>query len=94
MIRSAWVDTYLQTQEMLGLKEGQGVSAEDAAVQGFRDAPAGAASQRGTVTTEEDKIEFAAFEQGTKSSTESMPPSSICTSATRKPKPSSCSTSN
>jgi methyl-accepting chemotaxis protein WspA len=31
MIRSAWVDSYLQTQEMLGLKEGQGVSAEDAA---------------------------------------------------------------
>ena len=30
MVPSAWVDTYLQTQEMLGLKEGQGFSAEEA----------------------------------------------------------------
>ena len=31
MIRSAWVDTYLQTVEMFGLKDAQGISAEDAA---------------------------------------------------------------
>ncbi|MBM6446530.1 methyl-accepting chemotaxis protein [Pseudomonas sp. MIL9] len=65
MIRSAWVDTYLQTQEMLGLKEGQGVSAEDAAdFKVFETRlQEQLANYRGTVTTEEDKIEFAAFEQ-------------------------------
>ncbi|MBD9613839.1 methyl-accepting chemotaxis protein [Pseudomonas sp. PDM02] len=65
MIRGAWVDSYLQTQEMLGLKEGQGISAEDAAdfknfearVQDAMD------SYRATVTTDEDKLEFAAFEK-------------------------------
>ncbi|WP_095077526.1 methyl-accepting chemotaxis protein [Pseudomonas sp. Irchel s3h17] len=31
MIRSAWVDSYLQTQKMLGLEEGQGVTAENIA---------------------------------------------------------------
>jgi len=31
MIRSVWVDSYIHTQEILGLKQGQGVSAEDAA---------------------------------------------------------------
>jgi methyl-accepting chemotaxis protein WspA len=31
MIRGAWVDSYLQTQELLGLKEGEGISSEDAA---------------------------------------------------------------
>ena len=65
MIRSAWVDTYLQTQEMLLLKEGQGVSAEDAAdFKVFETRlQEQLANYRGTVTTEEDKIEFAAFEQ-------------------------------
>ena len=65
MIRSAWVDTYLQTQEMLLLKEGQGVSAEDAAdFKVFETRlEEQLANYRGTVTTEEDKIEFAAFEQ-------------------------------
>jgi methyl-accepting chemotaxis protein WspA len=65
MIRSAWVDSYLQTQEMLGLKEGQGVSAEDAAdFKAFETRlQEQMANYRGTVTTEEDKIEFAAFEQ-------------------------------
>ncbi|POA78939.1 methyl-accepting chemotaxis protein [Pseudomonas sp. DP16D-R1] len=65
MIRSAWVDTYLQTQEMLFLKEGQGVSAEDAAdFKVFETRlQEQLANYRGTVTTEEDKIEFAAFEQ-------------------------------
>jgi methyl-accepting chemotaxis protein WspA len=65
MIRSAWVDRYLQTLEMLGLKEGQGVSAEDAA--DFKAFETRLLEQmvnyRGTITTDEDKIEFAAFEQ-------------------------------
>ena len=65
MIRSAWVDTYLQTQEMLLLKEGQGVSAEDATdFKVFETRlEEQLANYRGTVTSNEDKIEFAAFEQ-------------------------------
>ncbi|MCP1516675.1 methyl-accepting chemotaxis protein WspA [Pseudomonas migulae] len=65
MIRGAWVDSYLQTQEMLGLKEGQGISAEDAA--DFKNFEARVQdamnSYRATVTTDEDKLEFAAFEK-------------------------------
>ena len=65
MIRSAWVDTYLQTVEMLGLKDAQGISAEDAA--NFKVFEARLLEQmanyRTTITTDEDKIEFAAFEQ-------------------------------
>ncbi|WGK91681.1 methyl-accepting chemotaxis protein [Pseudomonas migulae] len=65
MIRGAWVDSYLQTQEMLGLKEGQGISAEDAA--DFKNFEARVQdamnSYRATVTTDEDKLEFATFEK-------------------------------
>ncbi|MEO6680379.1 MAG: methyl-accepting chemotaxis protein [Pseudomonas sp.] len=64
-IRSAWVDSFIQTQEMLGLREGQGISAEDAA--DFKSFEArvqdAMASYRGTVTTDEDKVEFATFEK-------------------------------
>ena len=65
MIRGAWVDSYLQTQEMLGLKEGQGISAEDAAdFKNFESRVQDAMnSYRATVTTDEDKLEFAAFEK-------------------------------
>lgn len=65
MIRSAWVDTYLQTQEILGMKEGQGISAEDAADYKAFEARLlqQMANYSATVTTEEDKVEFAAFEQ-------------------------------
>ncbi|MHC8310829.1 methyl-accepting chemotaxis protein [Pseudomonas sp. GT1P32] len=65
MIRGAWVDSYLQTQEMLGLKEGQGISAEDAAdFKSFETRVQDAmSSYRATVTTDEDKVEFAAFEK-------------------------------
>jgi len=65
MIRGAWVDSYLQTQEMLGLKEGQGISAEDAAdFKSFEARVQDAMnSYRATVTTDEDKLEFAAFEK-------------------------------
>jgi len=65
MIRSGWVDSFLRTQEMLGLKEGQGISAEDAA--DFQAFEARLVEQinnyRGTVTTDEDKVEIAAFEK-------------------------------
>ncbi|MFY0730347.1 methyl-accepting chemotaxis protein [Pseudomonas sp. NFX15] len=65
MIRSAWVDAFLQTQEMLGLKQGQGISSEDAA--DFKTFEARLLEQmnnyRNTITTDEDKVEFAAFEQ-------------------------------
>ena len=65
MVRSAWVDTYLQIQEMLGLKEGQGFSAEEA--EKFKTFQARLQEQmtryQETVTTEEDKVEYAVFEK-------------------------------
>ncbi|AWM90498.1 methyl-accepting chemotaxis protein [Pseudomonas sp. 31-12] len=65
MIRSAWVDTYLRTQEMLGLKEGQGFSAEEA--ESFKNFEARLQEQmknyQATVTTDEDKVEYAVFEK-------------------------------
>ncbi|OYQ20679.1 methyl-accepting chemotaxis protein [Pseudomonas mandelii] len=64
-IRGAWVDSFLQIQEMLGLKEGQGISAEDAA--DFKSYEArvqeAMSNYRATVTTDEDKVEFATFEK-------------------------------
>ncbi|TFA83516.1 MULTISPECIES: methyl-accepting chemotaxis protein [unclassified Pseudomonas] len=65
MIRGAWVDSYLQTQELLGLKEGQGVSSEDAAdYKAFESRlQEQMANYRGTVVTDEDRLEFAAFEK-------------------------------
>ncbi|MHC8322077.1 methyl-accepting chemotaxis protein [Pseudomonas sp. GB2N2] len=64
-IRGAWVDSFLQIQEMLGLKEGQGISAEDAAdFKGFEARVINAMSDyRMTITTDEDRVEFAAFEK-------------------------------
>ncbi|SDS46349.1 methyl-accepting chemotaxis protein [Pseudomonas prosekii] len=65
MIRGAWSDSYLRVQEMLGLKEGQGFSTEDAAE--FKTFELRLQAQidnyRTTVTTEEDKVEFATFEK-------------------------------
>jgi methyl-accepting chemotaxis protein WspA len=65
MIRSAWSDAFLQTQEMLGLKEGQGISSEDAAE--FKAFEARLLEEmsnyRNTVTTDEDKVEYAVFVQ-------------------------------
>ncbi|MHA3735010.1 methyl-accepting chemotaxis protein [Pseudomonas sp. Eth.TT006] len=65
MIRGAWVDSYLQTQELLGLKEGQGISNEDAAdYKAFENRlQEQMANYRNTVTTDEDRVEFAAFEK-------------------------------
>nr|WP_207195617.1 methyl-accepting chemotaxis protein [Pseudomonas fluorescens] len=64
-IRGAWVDSYLRIQEMLGLKEGQGISDEDVAdFKGYEArVQAAMADYRATVTTEEDKVEYAAFEK-------------------------------
>ncbi|WP_339430505.1 methyl-accepting chemotaxis protein [Pseudomonas sp. EA_65y_Pfl2_P78] len=65
MIRSAWVDNYLQTQELLGLKKGLGISSEDAA--DFKAFEARLEEQVGnyqnTITTEQDKAEFSLFKQ-------------------------------
>ncbi|MFL1513849.1 methyl-accepting chemotaxis protein [Pseudomonas prosekii] len=65
MIRGAWSDSYLRVQEMLGLREGQGFSTEDAAE--FKTFELRLQAQidnyRTTVTTEEDKVEFATFEK-------------------------------
>ena len=65
MIRGAWVDSYLQTQELLGLKEGQGISSEDVAdYKAFENRlQEQMANYRNTITTDEDRIEFAAFEK-------------------------------
>jgi methyl-accepting chemotaxis protein WspA len=65
MIRGAWVDSFIQTQEMLGFREGQGISTEDAA--DFKSFEARLHEQmsnyRGTITTDEDKVEYADFEK-------------------------------
>lgn len=64
-IRGAWVDSFLQIQAMLGLKEGQGVSAEVAADFKSYEARVHEAmnNYRTTVTTDEDKVDFAIFEK-------------------------------
>ncbi|MHC8335547.1 methyl-accepting chemotaxis protein [Pseudomonas sp. LB3P25] len=65
MVRSAWVDTYVRTQEMLGSKAGQGFSAEEA--ESFKNFEVRLQEQmrnyQGTVTTDEDKVEYAVFEK-------------------------------
>jgi methyl-accepting chemotaxis protein WspA len=65
MIRGAWVDSYLQTQELLGLKEGQGISSEDAAdYKAFETRlQEQMANYRKTMATDEDRSEFALFEK-------------------------------
>ena len=65
MIRGAWVDSYLQTQELLGLKEGEGISSEDAAdYKAFENRlQEQMANYRKTMATEQDRTEFAAFEK-------------------------------
>ncbi|MHC8352720.1 methyl-accepting chemotaxis protein [Pseudomonas sp. RT4P38] len=65
MIRGAWVDSFLHIEEMLGLKEGQGISTEDVADLKNYEAQVQEAinNYRGTVTTEEDRVEFAVFQK-------------------------------
>lgn len=65
MIRSAWVDTYLQTQEIIGLKQNQGISSEDKA--DFKAFEEHLQTQMGnykqTINSREDQSEFDAFEK-------------------------------
>ncbi|MBK5352276.1 methyl-accepting chemotaxis protein [Pseudomonas sp. TH41] len=65
MIRGAWSESFIQTQELLGLKQGQGISAEDA--EDYKNFEAKLQeemnSYRGTITTDEDKVEFIVFEK-------------------------------
>lgn len=65
MIRSAWVDTYIQTQEIIGLKQNQDISAEDAA--DFKAFEQRLVTQmdnyRKTINSREDQSEFDAFEK-------------------------------
>jgi methyl-accepting chemotaxis protein WspA len=63
MVRSAWVDSYLRAQEILGFSEGQGLSAQQA--ENFNTFETRLQEQMknysDTVTTDEDKVEYAAF---------------------------------
>ncbi|WP_447802007.1 methyl-accepting chemotaxis protein [Pseudomonas serbica] len=65
MVRGAWSDSYLRMLEMLGLEQGQGFTTKDAS--DFKDFSARLLDQmelyRQTVTTDEDKVEYAAFEK-------------------------------
>jgi methyl-accepting chemotaxis protein WspA len=65
MVRGAWSDSYLRMLEMLGLEQGQGFTAKDAS--DFKDFSVRLQEQmelyRQTVTTDEDKVEYAAFEK-------------------------------
>ena len=65
MIRSAWVDTYLQTQEIIGLKQDQDISAEDKAdFKAFEERlQTQMTNYKQTINSREDESEFAAFEK-------------------------------
>ena len=65
MIRGAWSESFIQTQELLGLKQSSGISKED--VEDYKKYEARLQEEisnyRATITTEEDKVEFVAFEK-------------------------------
>ncbi|MFJ7143756.1 methyl-accepting chemotaxis protein [Pseudomonas protegens] len=65
MIRGAWVDNYRQTMEIIGLKRNQGISAEDQ--ENFKKYEENLQTQMAgyqqSITIEEDRIAFAAFEK-------------------------------
>ena len=65
MIRSAWVDSYLEIQKMLGLEEGQGVTEQDLA--NFKDFEQRLEEQMAnyatTIQGAEDRTEFDAFQK-------------------------------
>ncbi|RMT58225.1 hypothetical protein ALP43_04867 [Pseudomonas azotoformans] len=65
MIRSAWVDSYLQTQELVGIHENQGISETDK--QDYKSFEARLeqhmASYAGTINITQDRTEFDAFEK-------------------------------
>ena len=80
---------------MLGLEQGQGFTAEDAA--DFKGYAARLQEQmelyRETITDDEDKVEYAAFEKLHEDYHRILVGrDSSCTNATRTPKPSRCST--
>ncbi|QLG91558.1 methyl-accepting chemotaxis protein [Pseudomonas yamanorum] len=64
MIRSAWVDSYLQTQELIGLHKNQGIS--DADKQDYKSFEARLeqhmASYAATINMDQDRSEFDTFE--------------------------------
>ncbi|QJI27551.1 methyl-accepting chemotaxis protein [Pseudomonas sp. ADAK18] len=64
MIRSAWVDSYLQTQELIGLHKNQGIS--DADKQDYKSFEARLeqhmASYAATINMDQDRSEFNTFE--------------------------------
>ena len=65
MIRGAWVDNYRQTMEIIGLKRDQGISAQDQ--ENFKKYEENLQTQMAgyqqSITAEEDRIAFAAFEK-------------------------------
>nr|WP_262378156.1 methyl-accepting chemotaxis protein [Pseudomonas sp. WS 5532] len=65
MIRSAWVDSYLQTQELVGAHRGQGISEADK--QDYKSFEARLeqhmASYASTINIDQDRTEFDAFEK-------------------------------
>ncbi|MGC5702241.1 methyl-accepting chemotaxis protein [Pseudomonas sp. NFXW11] len=65
MIRSAWVDSYIQTQEIIGIKQDQSITAEELA--DFKSFEQRLVTQMGnyknTITTRDDQSEFDAFEK-------------------------------
>ncbi|VVO80304.1 methyl-accepting chemotaxis protein [Pseudomonas fluorescens] len=65
MVRSAWSESYLRMLGMLGLEQGQDLSAEEASdFKGYATRlQEQMALYRETVTTDEDKVEYAAFEK-------------------------------
>ena len=65
MIRSAWVDSYLKIQKMLGLEEGQGVNEQDLAdFKAFEQRlEEQMANYAATIHGVEDRTEFDAFEK-------------------------------
>ncbi|MDP4569939.1 methyl-accepting chemotaxis protein [Pseudomonas sp. LPH60] len=65
MIRSAWVDTYLQTQEIIGLKQNQDISSEDKAdFKAFEERlQTQMDNYKQTINSRQDQTEFDAFEK-------------------------------
>ncbi|SED03263.1 methyl-accepting chemotaxis protein WspA [Pseudomonas saponiphila] len=65
MIRGAWVDTYLRTQQIIGLKQNQDISSEDKAdFKAFEERLlTQMANYRRTLSSREDHTEFDAFEK-------------------------------
>ncbi|WP_410897310.1 MCP four helix bundle domain-containing protein [Pseudomonas chlororaphis] len=96
MIRSAWVDTYLQTQEIIGLKQNQDISSEDKAdFKAFEERlQAQMNNYKQTLNSREDQTEFDAFEKDHQDFNRIQARCSTCIPSARKPRRFACSTSN